>query len=1432
MADLPVIGNRLVLQDADKYIANAKSANKQIAETNQLLSQQSKAAANVKLPDHSKQVKGIFDRIAGLAKSFVVSTIKSIQATINGILNLLKTAITAPFKVITELTLATLKAVAIGYVAKVITEAVTGDTSKITKVFNILGKLTGQGFKDNFSSAISKGQELFSSFATSSFGQEIGKRLKPVGEAIGSETGQRLIVGLQGAVQKYLPSFITGKLFKVALNGADREVAKFATNVGTKFQETATKFDGLTKVIEGLRGKIKGLEDQLKEMAEKGAEAAGKVAEVGKQGATELAQAVPFGQQLTKVLGSISTAFAKGFGPVNKAFSGFGAVVKVPIAGLKGVSSVLNLIPATAQKAVLAIGALAAGLIALQVGIAVVQKLGQVFSQLGKRSADIIGIAEAFDYMAAAANQTSTALLGKLRVASAGMISDFELMKQANIALAGASVEVAQAIGENLPKLLEIARAQARATGQDVDFLFESLVTGVKRSSPLLIDNTGLTLDVGKANEEYAKSLGVTVEQLTEQQKQIALLNATIEAGQPSIDRLNKSQQTANEVNAQTSAIMQNAKDRLALIIGPLYLTFARVKKAFAEAFSAIIDFMAPLFNAFVERANVITRIVGDIFRAIGRFLAPILNELKYVMAAVVLGMTAFTKALSLLWDGVMWVFDQIGSAIKWLVDGLTSIFPFLKAFRDGIFLGTVRAFGAMAAGILWVANTLIFPAIIGIAEFIADFLLGESPPPKGPLNAMTKGAEAVMTSWLDGFLGVPLIDPISKVTQDIANLMGPIAQYTLEQVQVGLAQLDSVLQPFEDRLNLVKAKVEAITKPLEIAKDLASKRLDKMVQDLTQGKISAGLVRAQDQQLEMINERLSASQEELQIAQLQYELVRAMQGPQRAALELRLRMLQAQQQLNEAQGGDGAGGSEIGADKAGAGGEASPFGGGAGGILSPFGGGILDTLNQSAGGFLGGIWDEITGAFGEGMGTFGQEQLALFGENRGALGVQMGRIGEGLTGLPSRLAQPFADLASTVQGHLDSLLKVIEDFFGLEDGSIVAVFDAALLGIDTAFKNTFGAEGTVPSALRSMGNFFKGLDLNKILVEPFNDATKSIGDGFNEQIYNENGDSALQNTFNSVSDWISTIWKLTGIGPALDGIFGAGGLFEAAVSNESTIWNAYAGANGAFKSIFNSAAGWLAFDAADTFQGAFDTIFGAEGVLTAPFREGGAMYQLFEGAESIWQTTLGAVVTFAKDIFKVDLDNVFNSIFGTEGTFNNLFGTGNIFMAIFGEYGIFANAIKEAFNAIITMIEGGVYAFMSGLGSLAKQLNDLDPGGLFPDKLVGAFNISPTWLHDLFPQAREGGLFTSGVVQVHKDELIAAVPGRQLAVFPQDLSRQLMAAVNPTAPFTPPVLSGGGMYGGNSNQRNLDIDIHNYHPTDTGMSLVSLKNRLAMRGY
>lgn len=150
-------------------------------------------------------------------------------------------------------------------------------------------------------------------------------------------------------------------------------------------------------------------------------------------------------------------------------------------------------------------------------------------------------------------------LLDAMSEAARGTIKETDLMAGVLTLTAGQSAEMAQQFAGAAPRLIEIAKAAQKLnpTLGDTNFLYNSIATGIKRSSPLILDNLGIVVKVGEANETYAAQIGKSVDQLTAQEKQVALLNATMAAGDTLIE------QVGGNVDSQT-----DAWDRLTVQIG------------------------------------------------------------------------------------------------------------------------------------------------------------------------------------------------------------------------------------------------------------------------------------------------------------------------------------------------------------------------------------------------------------------------------------------------------------------------------------------------------------------------------------------------------------------------------------------------------------------------------------------------------------------------------------------------------------------------------------------------------------------------------------------------------------------------------------------------------------------------------------------------
>ena len=76
-----------------------------------------------------------------------------------------------------------------------------------------------------------------------------------------------------------------------------------------------------------------------------------------------------------------------------------------------------------------------------------------------------------------------------------------KLMSATSTLLAGTSGDLATALGNATPQLLEIAKAANKLNPSlgDTAFLYESIATGVKRASPMILDNLGLTIKIGNS---------------------------------------------------------------------------------------------------------------------------------------------------------------------------------------------------------------------------------------------------------------------------------------------------------------------------------------------------------------------------------------------------------------------------------------------------------------------------------------------------------------------------------------------------------------------------------------------------------------------------------------------------------------------------------------------------------------------------------------------------------------------------------------------------------------------------------------------------------------------------------------------------------------------------------------------------------------------
>lgn len=192
------------------------------------------------------------------------------------------------------------------------------------------------------------------------------------------------------------------------------------------------------------------------------------------------------------------------------------------------------------------------------VGITAVKQLGEMAFELARDAAQADVTREAFNSLAESFGQNADDMLASMRTSSKGMISDANLVLDANRAML---LGVAQNT-EQLTTLLDIARVRGRAMGIDLTKAFDDIVTGLGRMSPRILDNLGIVGGQG-ALEAYADSVGRTVNDLSDAQKQAILFNHVLSTSKTLLDAAANSGDNAADKFEQFGAKLENSKKQL-----------------------------------------------------------------------------------------------------------------------------------------------------------------------------------------------------------------------------------------------------------------------------------------------------------------------------------------------------------------------------------------------------------------------------------------------------------------------------------------------------------------------------------------------------------------------------------------------------------------------------------------------------------------------------------------------------------------------------------------------------------------------------------------------------------------------------------------------------------------------------------------------------
>lgn len=268
-----------------------------------------------------------------------------------------------------------------------------------------------------------------------------------------------------------------------------------------------------------------------------------------------------------------------------------------------------------------------------------------------KAFSDLEGVKTAFDRL------NDPTLLNNLRAATKGTTADIELMKAAvQSDKFGLSTSA-------LPTLLEYAGRVAKDTGQEVDYLVNSIVTGIGRKSPLILDNLGISASALKSELGGVTMEAASVAQVTEAVGRIAAKE---------LAKMGKDTNTLAESWLKVKTAITNSMSKIGEIISKNL------------DISGIIDKLTGYINSAVEAfENLSPEIQKAILVVAGLVAAagPLLVVIGGIMAAlptIIAGFGAFSVALTALTGPIGLVVLGIGAIIAAVVSNWDKITPYL----------------------------------------------------------------------------------------------------------------------------------------------------------------------------------------------------------------------------------------------------------------------------------------------------------------------------------------------------------------------------------------------------------------------------------------------------------------------------------------------------------------------------------------------------------------------------------------------------------------------------------------------------------------------------------------------------------------------------------------------------------------------------------
>lgn len=337
------------------------------------------------------------------------------------------------------------------------------------------------------------------------------------------------------------------------------------------------------------------------------------------------------------------------------------------------------------------------------------KKLGKSIYQMASESGVVAGLKGAFEGLSASVGVTGAEMLKKFKVATGGMVT----MKDAMMSFNKAAGLISTDFATMLPDAMKYLGKVSRSTGASLDYLLDSLVIGVGRLSPMILDNLNIQVSLAEASGRAAEMFGVSTKALSKQQKQLGMANIVMEklarntAHMPDVTGSATAQMasfqtaikdTRVEIGLRFLPLLSEAMGVMNVVANAVLPKLIPLAEGFANAIMGIVDWLKKIIpfeaiikglaSVFVQLGEGVKNIFGPILEVWSNWGTLLKVQIESIIRLITGDLGKSFGDLSSMIQGAMRaitpVIQEVAKYLTYFFRVARDVFTGIKAFLEG----------------------------------------------------------------------------------------------------------------------------------------------------------------------------------------------------------------------------------------------------------------------------------------------------------------------------------------------------------------------------------------------------------------------------------------------------------------------------------------------------------------------------------------------------------------------------------------------------------------------------------------------------------------------------------------------------------------------------------------------------------------------------